>query len=475
MAVIARLPWRRAAAVSILVPVLLYGAGLFHWYRFFNGGKLSFRVEDWPKEYAYYAVLREAVRSRTLPYHIAGRMQGTDRFLAIPEVNLSPQILLLPYLSTGQFLVVNVALLYTAGFAGCLLLRRALRLSTASFAVFFLLFNFNGHITSHLAVGHSMWAGYFLLPYFLLALRGLLRTGPPLLPAAGMALVLAAVLLQGTFHLFVWCLLFLAVLAAASRTRRKAVLAAVGLSLLVSLFRLVPAAVAFGGRKQAFVTGYPTLADLVAAFTVIRGPGYPELISITGPGHWWEFDFYTGIPALLFLLYFGVGRRERFPDPGWRALAVPVLALTVLSLNYFYAGVTWLPLPLLSGERVSSRFLVLPFVVLLAGACVRFDALRPRLPGGAAARIVFCALLAQTAFALATHSWHWRLAALEARVPAGPPPWAPALARRPDPLYTAGVTGGLAGSAAALAAVPLLGMRRRRGDARTAAAEEMQE
>ena len=152
-----------------LIALLLSGCyllGVLHWTIFFNQGDFGLTFHDWPKEARVYATLQTAIRSGEIPTHTSTATIAGDRFLANPEVILSPQIILLKWFEPSKFLYLNTLLLFSTGFLGLTLLARKLRLGLWSFLLLFLLFNFNGHLTAHLAVGHSMWMGYFLLPFF---------------------------------------------------------------------------------------------------------------------------------------------------------------------------------------------------------------------------------------------------------------------------------------------------------------------
>lgn len=137
----------------------LFFLGVAHWIAFFDGANFSFRTYDWPEEFIYYSALRQAIEQRVLPYHTTVQLSGTTRFLGNPQILVSPQALLLSRMDAAHFVVLNTLLLYGAEFAGCLLLKRRYRLSLSSFTALFLLFSFNGCITSHLAVGHTIWTG----------------------------------------------------------------------------------------------------------------------------------------------------------------------------------------------------------------------------------------------------------------------------------------------------------------------------
>jgi hypothetical protein len=432
-------PRLRRTAVTILFLVLLYLTGFAHWVFFFNAGRINFSTNDWPKEFMYYSVLREALQQHTIPYHVTQKFQDTDRFLAIPETNLSPQILLLPHMSTAMFILCNIILLYSLGFWGCLLLRRKYRLSLFSFCLLFLLFNFNGHITSHLAVGHSMWGGYFLLPFFFLFLLELAENHDRSRAPFKVALVLFALSLQGAFHFFVWCGLFLLLFALFNRQYAKRSLSAAALAMVLSSVRLLPAAVAFIGKKQAFVTGYPSITVLLQSFVVLRDYTYKKAGIVHGPSMWWEYDLYTGVVGFLLLLYFGVylyfSKREELRDRRFEPFALPLAALSLLSVGNLHAFVTSMPVPLLSAERVSTRFIILPFVLLLIFACVRLDKQLPRLMATVTGRMLSATAALAVALMLARHSWTWRVGAIERYFGESPSIMPVVITIRPDALY----------------------------------------
>ncbi len=396
----------------------------------------TWKNNDWPKEFEYYTVIQEALRTGQVPYHVSKKYHKyTTRFLGLAETCLSPQVLLLGMpdlhlfghtvtIKVGKFIVFNVCLLYTIGFLGCLALRRRYGLGLLPFTVLFLLFNFSGHITSHMAVGHSMWIGYFLLPFFCLYVLQLVEGEHAWLTGLKLALVLFVMELQGSFHMVDWCWMFLLLLTLAGRRYCLPVAVAVVGSGMLAFFRLFPMAYTFWGFKDpeySFLSGYSTLKDLLDAFIVIREDTYPWTGGIFGHLGWWEYDVYTGVLGLGLLVYFGVWKRfdrgpalaaYQYPD-----LDLPLALMAILSLSYFFAPVSLLPLPLFNGERVSSRFLIIPLVMLMVISAIRGQRwleharLTPR------HWLFVLAGLAQLAFALLTHSATWCIEEMELHWP----------------------------------------------------------
>jgi hypothetical protein len=440
---------------KVVILAILFAAGAFHWIWFLDYGRMDFKPNDWGKEFIYYSVLRQAVSSGTMPYHIPLAFHGSNRFLALPEVNLSPQIFLLPAMSVGTFVVLNTLLLYSAGFVGSLLVKKRYRLSTVAFAAFFLLFNFNGHITAHMGVGHSMWAGYFLLPFLVLFLMELLDGAPWRTTSVKLALTLFLMLLQGSFHLFVWCLLFL-VLVLAFNWRRyyKPLVTTIALSALFSAHRLVPALFALWGKKEKFIWSYPTPLELLDALTSIR-EHTPDRLRPWGTAGWWEYDAYIGLIGLAIILGFGVWLRfSRNPELDrhkYAPLDLPLVTMTLLSMSYFHAFITRIPIPLLKSERVAMRFIVVPLVVLIMLSVIRMGPILARIGRGFKFRFVAAGALALMALSFLDHSYLWSVGRLE-RQAAGREVdlTIPPIQSQADGLYKAMVTISIAVSAAAI-------------------------
>ena len=167
-------------------------------------------------------MLRQAVEQRRVPPFVSRPILAGRKLLAVPEVNCTPLVLLLGALSIPRFVLVDALAAYAVGFAGLLLLRRRYALGPMPFVLLFLLLFFNGHLVAHMAVGHSMWAAHFLLPFFVLGVLALVE-GAGTRARVLLALTLFAVLLRGGVHLFSWCVVFLLLVAAFNPRRARAV------------------------------------------------------------------------------------------------------------------------------------------------------------------------------------------------------------------------------------------------------------
>jgi hypothetical protein len=340
-------------------------------------------------------------------------------------------------------------LCYSLGFLGCLLIRQRYQLGALPFTFLFLLFNFNGYITAHLSCGHTMWNGYFLLPFFCLWSLALLDDGPKARPALLVALTLFGMMLIGAFHHVMWCWLFLGLLLAFNPRHWRPIVVVLLFSAALSAHRLGPTAVAFWDHSQrGFYAGYPTMMQMVDGLIRLEEhdrndagkPWLPTHIPKDHPLGWNEYDMYIGLLALVALLYFGVARRLRAgpQEFRYRDLDAPLLALTFLSFNYFYAFIANLPIPLFNAEGVTSRFFIIPLVFMMILSAVHMQRFLEEVRPSAALWVLLIGGLLQTAFVLAEHSWMWQI------IPAAPgeSPLHPtdekkllAIVSRPDDFY----------------------------------------
>ena len=246
--------------VAILLGVLFI-VGLLHWGYFLNWFNNQFNIGDWHIiDGPILIFLAKAFRSGQLPMHAVSPLIVPDRYLGRPDRSLSPQILLLYFLDPATYVVVNVWIFYTIGFIALLLIRRRYRLSPASFLLLYLLFNFNGDVTAHLAVGHMDWVGYFLLPFFVLLVLKMLegeKTG--WVWVFIVALTMLAINFQGSVHIFLYCMAFLLFLAVFQprywAPALKAIIASSLISMMLSSCRS-PSNITAVAESRSFMDSY---------------------------------------------------------------------------------------------------------------------------------------------------------------------------------------------------------------------------
>ena len=107
-----------------------------------------FSAHDWIKENKIQEVIGESLRTFSMPYHIPNMSKiyaAPEQFWGAVHFSISPQTILLLFFNSQVFTVINILLLYSVGFYGCLLLKEYYSLGFWSFTLLFLLFNFNGY------------------------------------------------------------------------------------------------------------------------------------------------------------------------------------------------------------------------------------------------------------------------------------------------------------------------------------------
>lgn len=456
----------------------LWITGLAIWGQFFRWGDIPFDLLDWSDITAPRLLfIQDALQRGILPLHTQSpeAMKGvTDRFLAIPDLLLSPQVIFLKITTPQIFLLINFTLLYTIGFAGLLRIQRRHKLGTAVFTILFLLFNLNGHIVGHLANGHITWMAYFFWPYFYLLILDLFEQKPTWDWVFRMSVLSLLIFLQGGFHQFVILLMFMGLLGLFTRGLRRACLAAILSSIAVCIFRILPASLVVNDLKLEYLGGFTTIHEILRGMVTLVEP-HLVLENVSSLNHyigWWEFDYYIGWAGLAFIiiaLAYSIGRKS--PNTTlMKAVFWPAMILAVLSVGRLYKIIFQFQIPLLSSERVGSRFLIIPFLFALFFAAREAQSLLDRyqqrtgraIPG----KVQFFSLLWILLLFndLIQHTELWGLTNVAKAilpVPIDPTLWV--VANRPDPVYTGILAGSLLFSVISLAV--LLYLRRSKPEA----------
>ena len=344
----------------------LWGLGILWW--LFHAGRVPWNEGDWREEWAFFAAWKQALQAGSVPYYfravfypIGSAWEGTERYLANLQTPMMPYVIALKFVDVRSFFLFHMAVVYSAGFAGAVTLRRDLDLGMLAWTMFLLVFTLNGHIIAHLSVGHLIWAAYFLTPWLLVGAIRLSRGNQSSRNVTACAATLGAMMLVGGWQVFVCSVLFIA-FTCLLPPRRIAVLARIGLiTALLGAVKLAPAVVTYGGGSNIFLGGYPSGASLLAALVA----------SPTGPLDPWEYDAYVGYVGFLVLCFGAVP----FWQPAKRylnLLLVPTGALIVLSIGNVYE-LTLFRLPGFVSQRVTSRLLILAILWLTLAGAVRLD------------------------------------------------------------------------------------------------------
>lgn len=456
--------WRWVAYLWIAAHLFF---GLWFWYYFLNGGSIQLELHDWSEAAKRYAILQDAVLSWRLPLHAPGTsaLRGvTDRFISVADTNLSPQVLLLRVMDIGQFALANTVLLYVLGFGGLLHLRHRLRLSPVAFSFIFLLFTFNGHITSHIAVGHLHWGAYLLAPCLVAAILWVADTPErwaPVLVAAGLT---SFIFLQGALHLYAMVLLAVGLMPVFDKSLWKAAARLLTLSVLASLPRILPAALNSNEFDTAYLGGFPSTADVWSGLVSLRGPeAMGGLVSSQlSPLGCWEFDYYVGLAGVVLISVCLLQALPALPGVSsrTRALVLPGMFFVVLSIGRFYRLIHLLHLPILDSQRVGARLLFVPVIIALMIAAIQLQKLIDAKSTGQPVRLVVLAFIALLGADVWQHGKLWRVTNMG--LVFSPVPLDLSrfyVANHSDPAYVAALGVGLALAVGALGCATVLAIR----------------
>lgn len=394
----------------------LFLLGIVHWVGFFHAGNLSLVAYDWVLEGAYLNTLREAQTSGVIPWRWSiPYYHGTQNFLANPEIILTPDILLLRWLPNSIFITIHVLILYSVGFYGSFLVAKQLNASFLAFLVFWLVFNFNGFLTSHLAVGHFPWTGYFLLPFFFIFLFMFVTNSQRTnsvspTPELCMALLFGVLFLNGSFHIVIWCSMFMTIALLWRWAMFSNVLTAILVGGLLGAGRVLPAALSFP-RERSFISGYPNFGAVRDAFTSLRAHDSVRLGGMFGAMGWWEYDIYVGFIGFIGLVICFTFALQQRMAMCQMPLVAAAAVLLLLSLGNVYALIAKAPFPFAGVERASSRFIVMPFMLVLIIATAGIDELFRSWPKGS--KVATLIGLPFVAWELALHSYYWRVDRLD--------------------------------------------------------------
>ena len=134
---------------------------------------------------------------------------------------------------------------------------------------------------------------------------------------------------------------------------------------LLGANRLLSAAIFFPPIKQ-FVLGYPTFSDLLDAFTSLRNHDFiPFGTSYTHGEGWWEYDIFIGFTAFVVISLCLAPALKLAKLEDQLALFSTAGVFLLLSLGTVYSIIVKSRIPFITIERVPSRFIIMPFVLLL--------------------------------------------------------------------------------------------------------------
>lgn len=357
---------------KLIISPVLFLIGIVYWGLFYFRGDAAIAHGDWIKEQIYLDTLRVAVEQFQMPwawdkpfYHSA------NLFMANPEVVFTPDILLLRWLTNNHFFYLHHCIFYAFGFFFVNKIAAQAAWRWPVYVFVFLVFNFNGYLTSHISEGHFQWTGYYLIPAFLYFLYQASREVKLHEANVFAGFILGILFANGSFHIAIWLSLFTGFLFVFERHSWCKLLLVLAVGYGLGAFRVIPALAYFSSAPSTGVqSGYTDLSLLLNALTQLRAHGF----GATTLQGWWEYSLFVGFTGF-FLLVFGVATyllnklKDKQLNHQWVFAAV---LMFLLSLGNTWGILATLHLPFGAVERLSSRFIVIPFLlsVLVSGCAI---------------------------------------------------------------------------------------------------------
>jgi hypothetical protein len=353
-----------------MTPICLFMVGILYWYLFYFRGLPSITHGDWAKEQVYLNTIRFALDGGIIPWVWANTFyHGIVLFMANPEVCFTPDVLLVYFLSNKAFFYVHHCLLYTIGFYGLSKIKVCLQLKEGAFLFLFLLFNFNGLITSHISEGHIQWAGYYFIPLFLYCLSMSYDREKISQFDLAIGLILGALFANGSLHIAVYVALFMFLLYAFDTKFWPKLFVSLMVGFGTGAFRIIPSLIYTKPESNAGTqSGYPDISVLLQAFTQLRGYGFGTT-TVVG---WWEYSLYIGFSAFFLLITAIFFYTKKHYKPHHLPWVIATLLMFLLSLGNVWSIFPAFQVPLANIERMSVRFIIMPLVIciILAAYCV---------------------------------------------------------------------------------------------------------
>jgi hypothetical protein len=255
-----------------------------------------------------------------------------------------------------------------------------------------------------------MWFGYYLLPFFMLQLFRLLDHDYDHKWPLVMGIILFGITLQGSIHIYVWCVMFLLILFVILRPHRIPILKSLIASALLAAHRLVPAALVFAEDTRRFFPGFINFRDMLSSLVNDVSP-FEAFGRLVG---WWELDHYIGLAGFVFIILFGFhplfrSNDEESSSSKFTPLYIPMMIMMILSVSYFYQPIHSLPIPFVGLERVPSRFLIMSILPLIFIAAISAQGLLSSRVRSITKRFVSLTFFIIMAYDIMLHVRSWRV------------------------------------------------------------------
>ena len=311
------------------------------------------------------------------------------------------------------FSIINLFLLYSVGFIGCLLIKNYYKLHTFPFLFLFLIFNFNGYFIEKFSAYGAAQLGYYFLPYifyFLLRISKKNNLHQSYYWSILLGLFLTFVLMQGSIHFYVQMITFILFWSIVNYKLWRLSLLIFVTTFTTGLYRLLPSAVTYGTESNPHAKlnwgGYDSLEIFVSSLVSVQDQFTPHVFAS------WERSLYISIIGLLFLVYFSLWTNfikapwVKFKE--WKYFIIPISLIILISFGNFKYYIVPDFIPLLNSESLMERYMIIPLILLTIIASINFQGFVEYYKNEKRINFVLIGTIGALALFLFNHSRLWR-------------------------------------------------------------------
>jgi hypothetical protein len=147
--------------------------------------------------------------------------------------------------------------------------------------------------------------------------------------------------------------------------RRKMIFSAILSSFFINAYKIIPSILLSNELSLDFHTSFSSSDQFVRSLIYSFTPLDSVISSTVLDYSIWEINFYVGLASFIMILIFSYGFFQYSGNKQYRILLIPISILIVLCIGHFYQPIFQSGLPILSGERVFTRFLILPLLLVI--------------------------------------------------------------------------------------------------------------
>ncbi len=214
-------------------------------------------------------------------------------------------------------------------------------------------------------------------------------------------------------------------------------------SFLINAYRILPSSLLSTELSLDFHTSFANSWQLLQSLIIPLNPQNAVISPTVLDYTTWEINFYIGLISLMMILFFCYIFFRSPEEKQYINLLYPVSFLIFFSIGHFYQPLFITGLPILSGERVFTRFFILPLLILITISIYQYQISINKLFEKPI--FIFFAWLLNLIIAndLTQHAANWEIQRIIEIIPTEFIQINYTIQNRDDPIYVAFILGGV--------------------------------